>query len=514
MKLIGILTVLISFTAFSQNAVNEITFPTGFLGNLQSSGSNYLFFKEIGPNTIYLDYPLNKSGKSTDEIRRVFIDKTSFNIIKDSLLYDATNPFYYNDTSFGSYFRSHSIYLTDDKDKNNYNLNHYTDSNLVLHIEFYSTSTNFINDSLLFKSYDSISPIVKSDPFLYDSILYIYSSNFIGDTFYLKSYDFNGNLLNENEFFSDSNGISNEFSFFHLHRGPVAVFPPNDSLLIMQSPLTAQFMRINRFTLDTAGVVGPKDSAINYLFGNYFWAGYNTNEYRFFPNHYTIGANLSHYPFLNLSNFYEDFNYFTMDLDYDGNLLGYKDYGHDSIRNKSDNFEIIDDITFIVGSQPHSALFDYAQEYRQLLIYKDSANVVDSLFLYGNKNHKAVELIVDSITKDLFILSRFSNAWTDDSVYFQVTKVSNSIITSAKEVNPKQSSLVVYPNPTENWLNSDQFRYGTGYRIYNLKGQLIEERQIDASKQIDVAHLPQGNYILLLLEDGVPKARSFHFVKQ
>lgn len=108
-----------------------------------------------------------------------------------------------------------------------------------------------------------------------------------------------------------------------------------------------------------------------------------------------------------------------------------------------------------------------------------------------------MDLLIDD-NDDLFALSRYSNAWTDDSIFTVITKIPNSFLIGIKEYNPKITSVRVFPNPTMDLLKVDGAESGETYRVVSISGQLIQEGVINSDKAINVAALKQGSYILQL----------------
>jgi hypothetical protein len=69
---------------------------------------------------------------------------------------------------------------------------------------------------------------------------------------------------------------------------------------------------------------------------------------------------------------------------------------------------------------------------------------------------------------------------------------------------PKESKLLVYPNPASNQITIETSRTSTGsyLAILNIEGQQLITRQITEPKtQLDISNLPSGVYFVRLTND-------------
>ena len=512
-KLFFITIIVNTVSVLAQNQVSNIILSTGFKANSSDNIRTAPQFNLIDDQFLYIDYFIKNSGVFLDEGRRLVIDKDSFALISNDKFYDASNPKFYNDSLRGP-ARQINYYLKDVKDSTRTIFNvFFIDSNRVGNFEFYSIDSNFEKDSLLFTYRDS-SVTLLWKPLLYDSTIYLSLANLTFDTTFIKAIDFNGNLLNSNSFFNDStHSFSSKFPNFKRYRGPTTIFPLNDSFLVYEYTLANPRIRlVNRFTLDTAALISiPFADEVN-LLNTKGWTDYYGEKYKFYPNFFRVGSTLIY--FTNLSqNFDADFNFYYIDIDYEGNVLRSQFFGNKSINERSFTFDVMNGIHYVAGSQPLNNLSPFAAEKREVLVYSDSANLVDSIFLFGNKNHIVLDMFVDS-SENIYLLSDFSNAWSDDSVFLQLTKISKRLLTSIKSINQKQTSLVVYPNPTTDFIQSQQFKFGMKYQIYKISGQLVASSTIGNDKKISVQNFQKGSYLLVVFNGETQGHRSFHFIKQ
>ncbi len=81
-----------------------------------------------------------------------------------------------------------------------------------------------------------------------------------------------------------------------------------------------------------------------------------------------------------------------------------------------------------------------------------------------------------------------------------------SVINSMSVENPIAYSLKYYPNPVKNILNLSNDKEISEVQVYNMLGQKVMSRTINAvNGQLDLAHLASGNYILKVDIDGISK---------
>lgn len=85
---------------------------------------------------------------------------------------------------------------------------------------------------------------------------------------------------------------------------------------------------------------------------------------------------------------------------------------------------------------------------------------------------------------------------------------SDQLPTDISSAENTKVQVVAYPNPTQGQLMV-QYAEGDLVRIYALQGELLLTAPLyEGSATIDVSHLPEGTY-LLLVQNGV-----FQFIKQ
>ncbi len=93
---------------------------------------------------------------------------------------------------------------------------------------------------------------------------------------------------------------------------------------------------------------------------------------------------------------------------------------------------------------------------------------------------------------------------TPDNLAFNVTNFTVTPPLSVEEFNEKQ--ITAYPNPVKGMLNLSYDQKISDIAIYNLIGQEVLTKSIDAAEsQVDLSGLSTGNYILKANVDGTIK---------
>lgn len=69
---------------------------------------------------------------------------------------------------------------------------------------------------------------------------------------------------------------------------------------------------------------------------------------------------------------------------------------------------------------------------------------------------------------------------------------------SEQHFNPTDNNVIIYPNPSSEYINFSKLDSDENYTIYNLLGKKIEEGKINPSKQINIQNLESGIYYIHL----------------
>lgn len=476
----------------SQTNIQTRIFSSGF--NAQDSTwliPERLF--ELNDSTVYFNHRTKQSGHRLQYLVRIFLNSnnlttryvdTVYNYQVDvPLLTDSPSTFSYLPVVFNT---------VDEKNNNFYNFKAVASQiDKSLHIEVYSINQLGLRNGIV-SSFSLKNRVLLHYPLIYDSTIYLRCLNLANDTVFLEAVNVNGSYVGNGSF--ADNAI---FPNFASSKGPLAISPLNDSLLLMGNETLLNLIFINRFNFQVQKVNSLTQAQTISLTNQNQWSGHNNNRYTFFPLYYEISGELFQTPFLKDFNFQLDRGGFSIRLDYNGTILSTSEYGNDTINEIITNNFLKGNAHYYIGSSSFDLVSRYAQDFRGLFLCKQTTLSRDSIILYGNKNHIGYSVVVNN-NDDVFALSQYSNAWTDDSIFTVVTKIPNSFLIGIKENNPQITSVRVFPNPTMDLLKVDGAENGDSYRVVSISGQLMQEGILTNEKSINVAALKQGSYILQL----------------
>jgi hypothetical protein len=91
----------------------------------------------------------------------------------------------------------------------------------------------------------------------------------------------------------------------------------------------------------------------------------------------------------------------------------------------------------------------------------------------------------------------------------------NDTTTAIEEPTMRNNNLVIYPNPARNVLkieSSNDLR-NTQYQIFDLTGNIVLDAAFEGKNEINVSALPNGVYVLHLVNDKYTIARKFTLIK-
>ena len=98
----------------------------------------------------------------------------------------------------------------------------------------------------------------------------------------------------------------------------------------------------------------------------------------------------------------------------------------------------------------------------------------------------------------------------------EATRISTSALLNLNEYF-SDSRVSLYPNPTEDVINiklANGNDLPDGYKIFNMLGQLVKEKQVNHVSQlkVDVSSLSNGIYFIKVLKEGA--FLSLPFIKK
>lgn len=495
-----IVLLVLSLDSYSQGIITR-TFSSGYVTDTISFLQNRLV--SINDSTLgYTNYQTS-NGREVDYILEYSLNKTDLSLVKTDTLWSRKNQNLSrfnigdNQTMFGGYIK-------DEKHDNYIHTSFQTDSLGKLIVYFRNAGNSRIKGDTLFKI-TRTEQYVNSLPFVYDSSIYLYTVNYALDSSYCSRYDYQGNLLAQRIDTYTGGSIGNITVQFENTSGPTQIHPLNDSLLIFENFEALQIYLVNRFTLDTTKYIGLSFMQRSNLIAIKQWISI-TPFANTFDSLGITNIGTARNGQINIGNAF--YSIYKIRLDWDENVISMTDFGPSTIDTRAFDAKEVNGINYILATSNYTLSSYQSPEYRQLLLIKDSPIKTDSIYLFGNKNHVGNNLLVED-NGDIFIMSQFSNAWTDDSLFYEVTKVPAQLLVSIQE-QKLATSIKIYPNPTIDFLKSDAFKVGQEFRIYTSSGKTVFNTKVSSDGLIDVSNIEPGVYFLQLLsKNGSSSATVF-----
>jgi hypothetical protein len=510
----SILILLLVFNATflkSQQIINQ-TVSTGYIGADPNNITPLTTFdcRELNDSTLLLMYSTSDSSNLiSDQIFNIY-RKSDLSLVKRINVWNRGNKLVPRNLS-SSRRNEYGIktFITEDY-KSGYQYGY--SFNYPLNIDDVEIKINKVNQNLQFTNLiflDTLrgeTPI--ADPYIYDSTIYLVtgdvrglSGNVNGFIFYIYAFDFKGNILIKRTI-DYNNFKKDDFAIANL--GDIESFTTNDSLLIFPLISGKEIVLINRFTLKThriGGIDNPNFIQLinNYRSNNHRILTIEAFEYSVESKGVRMGGicNMTDLQF-NRSND----QLFAAYVEWDSTLSYFRTFGDTLYNEQAYLYDHHFNHDYLVGSFPINNNYTYGKEYRKVLIHKSDSNQVDSLHLFGNKNHLPGLLHFDNLN-NLFVISLYSNAWTNDSIYLQITKVPHAVLTSLEKLTKRENrKVLVYPNPTNQFLYSEEFSSGMRYRIVDLQGKIMFESSFYKEGELDVGELKSGTYLLQLFGEA------------
>ncbi len=92
-----------------------------------------------------------------------------------------------------------------------------------------------------------------------------------------------------------------------------------------------------------------------------------------------------------------------------------------------------------------------------------------------------------------------------NEIYHSINYIIKDHVSSTKEIKAEAEFVVVYPNPTDGHfhINNLYNKEITSLKVFDTLGnKLISHDHIDASNNIDISHLPNGQYFLKIISEN------------
>ena len=502
----GILSVVLfssSFTLVSQS-IQHLILPTNYVG-----GDSINLIPIIGSKT-YLE-------GDTNLILQDFITSDSSNLaVKQevlevefgslSLQNRTTNWSKGKEIIIKNQFGEYGIINTINKDK-------VTGANYFFelrrpHIDtvvfnLYAVKTNFQKDSLLFQSL-FVNQSILSVPYIENGECFVILHNFQTGIGEIQKFDLTGALKVSRLIDYNNFNLSVDFSIDRYQL--VEQSPLGNDKFQLTSFALREVVTLNKSDLSTVNRIGITSTIGAQLYSNYGFAGPVSSTQISDTSGIIIGGSCR----ILLANNTFDWQYYKCHLGWDSSVISFESFGDTTKLERAVSYQRVGNRDlFIATTDVPLVNLPYSATYRQTIVLLKTQNNIDSIRLFGSKNH-LIRSVVSNSLDDLLLTSYFSNAWSDDSIFLQLTKIPIGILTSIREQELSRN-VAIYPNPTRDFIYSDEFENGDVVQIFNQQGQLLKEERISFSNGIDVRFLRTGTYFFQLIREN--KRQTVLFVK-
>lgn len=380
----------------------------------------------------------------------------------------------------------------------------------LVKVELFTVLNKFDKDSLVFST-QLPNRFYVMEPYLNGNTLVLLSAGgdnvFFPDTTYVESYDlYSGQLLGQRKMDMSNMNLKTDFNAT-AYRNPNQ-YLSSDSLFYIEyinGPGHVLVLNINDLsTVKKAGVV-QNEYVDSLLFVDYGVG--SMNGYAYYVD--STGVEVAGlYKAFSVGQGSGSDQFGLCKIGWNDSIHYINQFGDRQTDEYALGYFRTDSMKYLVGSTPKTSnLFPVNT---QIMLVSIDSSGYDSLLIYGNKNHRAEQLL-QTKDGDIFIASLYSNAWSDSSIYVQLTKISSAVFNHVAKQNIS-SKITLYPNPTNQYLSSDSFKKGDIIKVYNVNGALIMEESIGATSQIDVGSLKEGTYLLQLIKEN--KRDAILFIKQ
>ena len=318
----------------------------------------------------------------------------------------------------------------------------------------------------------------------------------LDDTTEIQVYDLSGNLLRSRKSYIKSD-LSNWDSTFHsiFKWGPYQ-HPTKAGSIVYGVDRECRIVEVDKQTLEVLYTM-PREPIDLYHSSPDFYG------YTLYDDKIACGGMCGYVRNILLGNY--RFQSYYQTRAWNGDTLEKKVFGNFNVEEKSYAYHYNPEngTNFLGAAAPFNNARLNAQEYRQMIIHRFNQFGKDSIVLYGNKNHVSIGMKQNSLG-DLFVLSTYTDAWTTDSSYLQITKIPGFAI-SLVEQKEISSDIQLYPNPTHDFIRIDELMHRPEHvAVYDQQGKLHFETNT-FEDQIDVRNLPAGIYVVVLTVDNGQK---------
>ncbi len=328
-----------------------------------------------------------------------------------------------------------------------------------------------------------------------DNELYILfdHSSFTGDSTLLMATDLSLNTKRTSVDYWGKNGIFNNDSIMPpFYLGPYA-HPTNHNRIVYGSSSFCVTVEVDKQTLELKQRM-PRENRSTLKFSSR-----GLRNYHLFPDKVMTGGT-GDYLAGSVFNGVNLWQGYFISRDWEGKTISERRFGDTTISECSFayDYDIPTETHFLVSSTPCDDYRATGPEYRSLKIHRFNQWGHDTLFLYGDKNNMTWG-VKPASNGDLFLLTTYTNAWSNDSSYVLLTKIPGFAfsLVDDKNVSPK---IHLYPNPAQDFLNTTDFMgKAESLEIYNAAGKLLKTCTITEEEPlIDITDIPKGTLVVVV----------------
>lgn len=176
-------------------------------------------------------------------------------------------------------------------------------------------------------------------------------------------------------------------------------------------------------------------------------------------------------------------------------LLSIKDYGDSTAGNDLSGYVLkkYNQTDYLVGRTSQKDGFYLRYDTFQLALFIEDSNRRDSIYFMGGKNHRPVDLKVNSLG-DVYISSVYSKQNSNHEVFVTLIKIPHTTLSLIQEFQPNRK-LYLYPNPTKGMLKFDNMSQAKEIQLLSQDGKLLKSY---SSQQdfIDLNEFAKGVYLV------------------
>lgn len=301
-------------------------------------------------------------------------------------------------------------------------------------------------------------------------------------------YDTNGGLLRQRIFnrltASNQKILTSVYTF-----GPYQ-HPLNTNEIVLGNQYRCQTISIDKNTLLVKEEMPEEPFTLDYL--NKFIL-----DYAFTDSFVACGGHASKF-YGPVTNPQSEWQFYFHSRKWNGDSIAELDFGSldTAQRAKAYKYDKRTDYHYLAGSSPFEDFRLDGPEFRKVVIYKFNDSSIDTLRLFGQKNHVPSYILTDQ-HGSLYLLSTYSDFQSNNLNHYQLTKIADFAI-SLIEQKKVSNQIYLYPNPAREYISFEGvFENIEKLEFYTQSGKKVKEVQ-PTSKRILVEDLQAGLYVIIV----------------